>query len=92
MGPQGPKLTGGTEESGAGNFGYSVALSSDGSTALIGGIGDNGNVGAAWAFVAGFSNEESYGCENAAEPDLRWYCVPSTVNWPAAIFPSRSLI
>jgi RHS repeat-associated protein len=77
---QGAKLTGATEEIGNGEFGYSVALSSDGSTALIGGPHDNSNVGAAWVFGAGFSNEESYGCENAAEPNLRWYCVPSTVN------------
>ena len=43
------KLTGGTE-SGTGGFGRSVALSSDGSTALIGGYGDNGGAGAAWVF------------------------------------------
>jgi hypothetical protein len=32
-------------------FGVSVALSAAGSTALIGGEGDNGDVGAAWVFV-----------------------------------------
>jgi len=47
---QGPKLTGG-EESGKGRFGYAVALSSDGDTALIGGGGDNGEIGAAWVFT-----------------------------------------
>jgi hypothetical protein len=31
--------------------GYSVALSADGSTALIGGIGDGGSEGAAWVFA-----------------------------------------
>ena len=31
--------------------GYSVALSGDGDTALVGGFGDNGGVGAAWVFV-----------------------------------------
>ncbi len=46
---QGSKLTGG-EERGAGEFGWSVALSSEGATALIGGIGDSGRAGAAWAF------------------------------------------
>jgi hypothetical protein len=46
---QGPKLTG-AEEVGAGRFGSSVALSSDGNTALIGGSNDNG-VGAAWTFT-----------------------------------------
>src|SRR5262245_25398049 len=44
---QGAKLTG-TGEIGAGGFGESVALSSDGNTALIGGEHDNTNVGAAW--------------------------------------------
>ncbi len=47
---QGAKLTGGGEI-GEGEFGVSVALSSDGNTALIGGHGDNANVGAAWVFT-----------------------------------------
>jgi hypothetical protein len=48
---QGSKLTGGAEESGKGEFGDSVALSSDGNTALIGGWEDGGGVGAAWVFT-----------------------------------------
>jgi hypothetical protein len=47
---QGPKLTA-NDETGGGNFGYSVALSADGDTALIGGPVDNSDVGAAWAFT-----------------------------------------
>ncbi|HXA53652.1 MAG TPA: FG-GAP repeat protein, partial [Solirubrobacteraceae bacterium] len=47
---QGPKLTGG-EESGAGGFGWSVALSGDGDTALIGGQRDGESAGAAWVFA-----------------------------------------
>jgi hypothetical protein len=50
---QGTKLTGGGEV-GRADFGSGVALSGDGSTALIGGPGDNGaleRVGAAWVFV-----------------------------------------
>ena len=47
---QGSKLTG-TEEKGEGRFGSSVALSSAGNVALIGGGGDNGGVGAAWVFT-----------------------------------------
>jgi FG-GAP repeat len=51
---QGPKLRG-NERSGEGQFGVSVALSSDGNTALIGGIGDlnakSEPVGAAWVFT-----------------------------------------
>ncbi|MGO9321752.1 MAG: IPT/TIG domain-containing protein [Solirubrobacteraceae bacterium] len=47
---QGEKLTG-TGEVGAGRFGYSAALSADGDTALIGGEGDDGGVGAAWPFT-----------------------------------------
>ena len=47
---QGDKLTG-SGETGEGSFGGSVALSSDGNTALVGGPADNTNIGAAWAFV-----------------------------------------
>jgi hypothetical protein len=47
---QGSKLTG-SGESGAGEFGANVALSSDGNTALIGGVGDNSDHGAAWVFT-----------------------------------------
>lgn len=43
------KLTG-TGELGSGQFGTSVALSSDGKTALIGAPGDNNGLGAAWVF------------------------------------------
>jgi hypothetical protein len=44
------KLTG-ISEFGEGQFGTSVALSSDGNTALIGGPKDNGGLGAAWVFT-----------------------------------------
>jgi hypothetical protein len=44
------KLTGGGEI-GSGQFGSSVALSSNGKTALIGGGADNEGVGAAWVFT-----------------------------------------
>ena len=47
---QAPKLIGGGE-AGQGEFGFSVALSADGSTALIGGLTDNANAGAVWAFT-----------------------------------------
>jgi hypothetical protein len=46
----GEKLTGGGE-SGAGEFGKSVALSLDGTTALIGGPADDSMLGAAWVFI-----------------------------------------
>ncbi|MBV9367012.1 MAG: hypothetical protein JOY89_22475 [Solirubrobacterales bacterium] len=41
----------GTDAVGASEQGYSVALSADGSTALIGASGDDGNTGAAWVFT-----------------------------------------
>jgi hypothetical protein len=47
---QGAKLTATTELS-EGEFGYSVALSADGNTALIGGVKDAGTAGAAWVFT-----------------------------------------
>jgi hypothetical protein len=40
----------GTGFIGADEQGFSVALSSDGNTAIVGGPADNGGVGAAWAF------------------------------------------
>jgi hypothetical protein len=49
---QGNKLVGSTVgTSGPSDQGYSVALTADGNTALIGGPTNNGNVGAAWVFT-----------------------------------------
>jgi hypothetical protein len=53
---QGEEITGsgevaGTFPNGSVEFGGSVALSSEATTALIGGPLDNGNIGAAWVFV-----------------------------------------
>ena len=59
---QGSKLTG-SGESGAGNFGVSVALSGDGNTALIGGSVDDGGVGAAWVFARSGSELDPAGVE-----------------------------
>jgi hypothetical protein len=47
---QGPKLTG-SGEIGAGAFGFKLALSADGNTALIGGTDDNHSLGAVWPFA-----------------------------------------
>ena len=47
---QGAKLAGGGE-AGLGSFGASVALSTDGNTAVVGGDTDNANSGAAWVFT-----------------------------------------
>jgi hypothetical protein len=47
--PQGAKLLGGSEV-GAGLFGYSLSLSGDGATALVGAYDDNAKVGGAWVF------------------------------------------
>ncbi len=44
-----PKLVGSGATAGA-HQGASVAISSDGNTAVVGGTGDNGNVGAVWVF------------------------------------------
>jgi hypothetical protein len=40
-----------SDPAGSAGFGYSVALSSDGRTALVGGPSDSTNYGAAWVFV-----------------------------------------
>jgi hypothetical protein len=47
---QGSKLTG-TGAAGGAQLGYGTGISADGNTALVGGWGDNGGVGAAWVFT-----------------------------------------
>ncbi len=47
---QGSKLVG-TGSVGAASQGVSVSLSADGNTAIVGGINDNSEVGAAWVFT-----------------------------------------
>ena len=47
---QGPKLSG-AGEIGRGAFGFSVAVSGDGSTAIVGAPQDKNGTGAAWMFV-----------------------------------------
>jgi predicted small secreted protein len=48
---QGVKLVGTGTIGGGGEQGFSVALSADGNTAIVGGPADNGFLGAAWAFT-----------------------------------------
>jgi hypothetical protein len=62
---QGSKLTG-AGETGAGQFGQSVALSADGNTALIGGYRDNTNIGAAWVFTRSGSTWTAQGSKLTA--------------------------
>jgi IPT/TIG domain len=73
---QGAKLVGdcttgcaneGTGETGAGKFGSSVALSGDGSTALIGGPVDAGGNGGAWRFTSSGSSWTQQGSELAGD-------------------------
>ncbi|HEY7537544.1 MAG TPA: IPT/TIG domain-containing protein [Gaiellaceae bacterium] len=59
---QGDKLTGGGE-TGNGYFGVSIALSADGSTALVGGPIDDGNRGAAWVFTRSGSTWSQQGAK-----------------------------
>ena len=47
--PESLKLVG-TGAAGAADQGSSVALSADGTTAIVGGYGDNGFAGAAWVY------------------------------------------
>jgi hypothetical protein len=48
---QGSKLLPGGSIGSTIYHGYSVALSADGNTAIVGGIGDNANAGAAWVYT-----------------------------------------
>ncbi len=78
---QGNKLagTGATVDA---NQGYSVSISADGNTAIIGGVGDNSNNGAAWIFVssAGYTGVSEI---QSTPQDLSIYPNPtsSTVNY-----------
>jgi hypothetical protein len=59
---RGAKLTG-AEEKGEGYFGAGLAVSGDGSTALIGGPGDAGFHGSAWVFVRSASTWSQQGAK-----------------------------
>ena len=48
---RGPKLVGTGADGSPVSRGYSVALSGDGHTAIVGGENDNGGIGAAWIFT-----------------------------------------
>ena len=47
---QGAKLVG-ADAAGAANQGFSVAVSGDGNTAVVGGVNDNSSAGAAWVYT-----------------------------------------
>lgn len=68
---QGHKLVAGDEQ-GAGHLGVSVALSSDGNTALVGGLADDENRGAAWVFTRSGPNWTQQGPKlTVAAPEQR---------------------
>jgi FG-GAP repeat len=60
-----------TGASGSGSFGWSVALSADGSTALVGAPADNDRKGAAWAFVRSGSTWTQQGAKLTPLPGDR---------------------
>jgi RHS repeat-associated protein len=74
---EGPPVIDGDE---TGEFGRSVALSSEGTTALVGAPGDNENIGLADVFTPGFFAEELYGPENEGEPHQKRTCAGHPVN------------
>jgi outer membrane protein assembly factor BamB len=67
---RGSKLSG-AGETGRGLFGYAVALSADGTTALIGAPGDSFGAGGAWAFTRSGASWTAQGHEliPAADPE-----------------------
>src|SRR5437588_56072 len=65
---RGGKLTA-SDEAGAGEFGLSVALSSDGNTAVVGGPVDNNFVGAAWVFTRSGSTWTQQGAKLTASDE-----------------------
>jgi hypothetical protein len=66
---QGGELTG-SGEVGSGQFGTSVDLSADGSTAVIGGPSDNGEIGAAWVFTRAGSTWTQQGAKLTAAKEV----------------------
>ncbi len=70
----GGKLTA-SDETGAGEFGYSVALAGNGESALIGGPRDESSVGAAWSFTRSGSGFAQSGrrIETAEENGRGWF-------------------
>jgi FG-GAP repeat len=70
LAPEGGKLTGGAEEIGDGRFGYSVALSADGSSGLVGARADAAGVGAAWPIARSGSTWELQGPKLVAGGEL----------------------
>lgn len=66
---QGPKLTGSAEEIGGGYFGVSVALSADGSSALVGAPGDQGYLGSAWTFTRSAAQWSQQGTKLTGGPE-----------------------
>ncbi|MGA2454180.1 MAG: IPT/TIG domain-containing protein [Solirubrobacteraceae bacterium] len=67
---QGPKLTGASsKEASEARFGHSVALSEDGSTALVGASNYNGGVGAAWVFTRSGDEWSEQGPKLEGDPE-----------------------
>ena len=58
------KLTA-SDANGAAELGWSVALSANGNTAIVGGPGDNGSIGAAWVFTRNGSTWSQQGAKLA---------------------------
>lgn len=82
---QGPKLTA-ADESGAANFGSSVALSADGNTALIGGPQDQIYLGAAWVFTrAGSAWHETQKLSGSADESSLGSSVSISANGNTAL-------
>jgi hypothetical protein len=59
-----------TPSVGGGGFGFSVALSADGKTALVGGIYDGGHIGAVWTFTRSYRWHE---IDKMVSPDRSGY-------------------
>jgi hypothetical protein len=76
---QGSKLAG-TGAVGQASQGVSISLSSDGNTAIVGGVGDNGNIGAAWVYT------RSNGVWTSRA--ISWL-LPTRLDKPPKAYPSR---
>ena len=88
---QGSKLVG-TGAIGQASQGASVALSSDGNTALVGGVYDNAGAGAAWVFVSGVKLRDAAAAASTcatpkSDPNARHY--DPTGTWTITTSPKK---
>jgi hypothetical protein len=70
--------------------GWSVALSGDGNTAIVGGYGDNSNAGAGWAFFQPMLSSSQ--ATPAIQPGQTWMATPAVNLGALQVAPSNKFV